>query len=204
MKTWIIACAILLGAQFAKAQQIETLSFKSKGSGGSHTKVGAYGTAIGKLSYIDGKLAVLTGGYGGILLNKKFLLGAGAYNLTNNMYVPGYTDNRKYNLWYTGGVFEYVHNSDKLFHWSAGTLIGGGGISTRTGHDHDQRDDVHARSAVFVAEPFVNVEMNITSYLRLVAGGTYRGVFGAGSNVGITDAKLSAPGFHLGIKAGLF
>jgi hypothetical protein len=203
MKTMIIACAILLGAQFAKAQQIETLSFKSKNGGGS-TKVGAYGTALGKLSYIDGKLAVFTGGYGGVLLNKKILLGAGAYSLANNIYVPGYNDNRKYNLWYTGGVFEYVHNSDKLFHWSAGTLIGGGGISTRTGHDHDQRDDVHARSAVFVAEPFVNVEMNITSYLRLVAGGTYRGVFGAGSNVGITNEKLSAPGFHLGVKAGLF
>lgn len=202
MKTFIIACVILLGTQFANAQQIETLNFKHK-SGGGNTKIGAYGTALGKLSYIDGKLAVFTGGYGGVLLNKKFLFGAGAYSLANNIYVPNYTDNRKYNLWYTGGVFEYVHNSDKLFHWSAGTLVGGGGISTRTGHN-EHRDDVHARSAVFVAEPFVNVEMNVTSYLRIVAGGTYRGVFGAGSNVGITDAKLSAPGFHLGVKAGLF
>lgn len=200
MKRLLLAVTTLLLANLAQAQQIETLSGRR---GNKPSQLGAYGALQGKLSAIDGKLAVMTGGYGGVFLNKKILLGAGAYSLANKMKVNGSGD-REWGFWYTGGVFEYVHNSDKLFHWSAGALIGGGGISDREDIDDDKgRDRVHASNAVFVAEPFVNAELNITPYIRLIAGGTYRRVFGAG-NVGITDNKLSAPSFHLGIKAGIF
>jgi hypothetical protein len=200
MKRLLLAAITLLLANFAQAQQIETLS--GKGKRPSH--FGAYGALQGKLSAIDGKLAVITGGYGGVFLNKKILLGAGGYSLANRIKINN-TDNRQVGFWYTGAVVEYVHNTDRLFHWSAGALIGGGGVSDREeirGDRHD-RDRVHASNGVVVAEPFVNAEMNITPYIRLIAGGTYRRVFGAG-NVGITDNKLSAPSFHLGIKAGIF
>lgn len=202
MKRLLLAVTVLFLANLAQAQQIETLA----GHKGGSKKLSAYGALQGKLTTIDGKLAVITGGYGGVFLNKKILLGAGGYSLTNRVKVNS-TDNREWGLWYTGGVFEYVHNSDKLFHWSAGALVGGGGVSDREdvssgNKDHD-RDIVHASNAVFVAEPFVNAEMNITPYIRLIAGGTYRQILGTG-NVGISDGKLSGPSFHLGIKAGIF
>ncbi|WP_119079862.1 hypothetical protein [Chitinophaga alhagiae] len=200
MKRLLLLVTVCSIAGLAQAQQIETLSGHRSGPG----KLAAYGALQGKLTAIDGKLAVITGGYGGVFLNKKILLGAGGYSLANRIRLNN-TDNRELGFWYTGGVFEYVHNTDKLFHWSAGMLVGGGGISERERsyrHDKD-RDRVYTSNAVFVAEPFVNAEMNITPYIRVIAGGTYRQVLGAG-NVPITDGKLSFPSFHLGIKAGIF
>lgn len=198
MKQIMLVCAVLLLSQFAKAQHIETLTSRT----GKPSSFGAYGSAQGKITAIDGKFAVMTGGYGGVFLNKKILLGAAGYSLANRIKVPQQED-RNWNVWYTGAIVEYVFNSDKLFHWSAGTLLGGGGVSQRTEY-RKGRDDVHVSSGFAVAEPFINAEMNITHYLRITAGGSWRQTFGTSSGVGITDAKLSAPAFHLGIKAGLF
>lgn len=203
MKTFTLVCALVMTAFFARAQQMETLSssFQHK-KGGAKRKLGAYGALLGRVSTFNDQFAVLTGGYGGVFLNKKIMLGAGAYSMATSPRVDNYNDNRRWNLWYTGGVVEYVHNSDKLFHWSAGALIGGGGISQRIGYDKG-RDDVFESNGFLVAEPFINAEINITSYLRIVAGGTWRQIAGAG-NADLSDSKMSGPGFHLGVKAGVF
>lgn len=205
MKTILLASIAICLAQFALAQdRIESLSSGRSAKGGP-AHFGAYGAVRGQLSSFNGDLAVYTGGYGGVFLNKKFLLGAGHYNLTNNIRPAGFS-NRKWELWYTGFVFEYVHNSDKLFHWSVGTLVGGGRLSEREytdlGNDKE-RKFTHSRSRAFVAEPFINAELNVTPWLRVVAGGAYRQVFGL-ENVALSNQKVSAPSFHLGVKAGLF
>jgi hypothetical protein len=153
---------------------------------------------------------VLTGGYGGVLLNGKWMLGAGAYSLVNNIALPGVNANGTtdyLNLWYTGLVVEYIHNSDKLIHWTAGTLIGGGGVSRRDKHRFDNNGDHndynYDRSGLFVAEPFANLEINIIKNLRFDIGASYRVVAGT-STTGITDSKLSNPSVHVGLKAGIF
>jgi len=201
----ILFALLVLGAQQAWAQHstTETLFSAKKGK----TTIGAYGVPAAKLTPIDGKFAVLTGGYGGVLLNKKIMLGAGAYSLVNNVKMPtlntaGYQD--YVNLWYTGFVGEYIHNSDKLVHWTAGALIGGGAVGRRDKWDDDfDHDHVYNNTGFFVAEPFANLELNITKFLRLDIGASYRYI--AGSNTdGITDGKLSGPSVHLGIKAGKF
>ncbi len=204
MKTFLLAIVTILFVHTTQAQQIESLSSMRKS--GSSAKIGAYGALQGKLSIMDGRLAVLPGGYGGVFLHKKFLLGAGSYSLANRLRVDA-NNSHEWGLWYAGGVFEYVHNSDKLFHWSAGVLVGGGRATEREEfrddrHDRD-RDRIHASSAAFVAEPFINAEMNITPYIRLIAGGTYRQVLGT-SGIGLSNDKLSGPSFHLGVKAGIF
>ncbi|RPE05654.1 hypothetical protein EGT74_25095 [Chitinophaga lutea] len=203
MKTFLLAILTILFVHVAQAQQIESLSDMKKS--GRASKIGAYGALQGKLSIMDGRLAVLPGGYGGIFLDKKFLIGGGSYSLANRLRVDG-NNSREWGLWYAGGVFEYVHNSDKLFHWSAGALVGGGRVTEREDvrGDHDRdRDRIHASSAAFVAEPFINAEMNITPYIRVIAGGTYRQVLGT-SGIGLGNDKLSGPSFHLGVKAGIF
>src|SRR5688500_12247932 len=162
MKTFTLACALIFTALFAQAQQqMETLSGYSKGP----KKLGAYGALLGKITTFDDRFAVLTGGYGGVFLNKKVMLGAGAYSMATSHRVDNFNDGRKWNLWYTGGVFEYVHNSDKLFHWSAGALVGGGGVSQRIGYD-EGKDDVFESDGFFVIEPYINAELNITRHIR--------------------------------------
>jgi hypothetical protein len=206
MKKALMALLILITVQQARAQHAQTLFSNS----GTHPKIGAYGVPAAKFTSIDGKFGLLTGGYGGILFNSKLMLGAGAYSLVNNVPLPGLNADGKtdyLNLWYTGLVVEYIHNSDKLIHWTAGTLIGGGGVSRRDkfrfDDDGDHNDYNYDKSGLFVAEPFANLELNIMKYLRLDIGASYRLVTGTGTS-GITDSKLSSPSIHVGLKAGVF
>lgn len=205
----ILSALLVLVAQQAWAQHATTETlFSSKN--GKKTTIGAYGAPAAKFTPIDGKFGLLTGGYGGVLLNGKVMLGAGAYSLVNNVDMPTVNTNgqKEYlNLWYTGLVFEYIHNSDKLIHWTAGTLIGGGAAGRRNKNwwdgDEFDKDHTYDNHGFFVAEPYANVELNITKYLRLDVGASYRYV--AGSNTtGITDGKLGGPSINVGLKAGKF
>lgn len=206
----ILSALLVLVAPQVWAQQVTTETLFSGGSN-KKTTVGAYGVPAAKFTPIDGKFGLLTGGYGGVLLNNKIMLGAGAYSLVNNVDLPTLNvDGRKeyLNYWYTGLAFEYIHNSHKLLHWTAGTLIGGGAAGRLDKNrwdddwDHD-RDHVYDNHGLFVAEPFANIELNITKFLRLDIGASYRYV--AGSNTtGITDGKLGGPSVNVGIKAGKF
>ncbi|SEV90090.1 hypothetical protein SAMN05428988_0278 [Chitinophaga sp. YR573] len=207
MKKALMALLILITVQQARAQHAQTL-FSNNGL--HKTRIAAYGVPAAKFTSIDGKFGVLTGGYGGVLLNGKWMLGAGAYSLVNNIALPGVNANGTtdyLNLWYTGAVVEYIHNSDKLIHWTAGTLIGGGGVSRRDKHRFDDDGDHNSynydRSGLFVAEPFANLEINIIKNLRLDIGASYRLVKGT-STTAITDSKLSNPSVHVGLKAGIF
>jgi len=205
----ILSALLVLAAQQAWAQHATTETlFPSKS--GKKTTIAAYGAAAAKFTPIDGKFGLLSGGYGGVLLNGKVMLGAGAYSLVNNVDMPTVNTNgqKEYlNLWYTGLVFEYIHNSDKLIHWTAGTLIGGGAAGRRNKNwwDGDEFDNDHTydNHGFFVAEPYANVELNITKFLRLDVGASYRYI--AGSNTtGITDGKLGGPSINVGLKAGKF
>jgi hypothetical protein len=213
MKKALLALLVLASVQQAWAQTAQTETLFSNTS--KPTKIGAYGVPAANLTSIDGNFAVMTGGYGGILLNRKWMIGAGAYSLANNItstYAPTSTPGEKQylNFWYTGLAVEYIHNTDKLIHWTAGALIGGGAVSRRNKEPFDLDDDhdhdhwrTYDRSGLFVAEPFANIELNITSYLRLDLGATYRFVHGS-NTPNISDGKLNYPSFHFGIKAGKF
>jgi hypothetical protein len=207
MKKTLLALLVLITTLQAWAQhaQTETL-FSNKGN--KKTKIAAYGAPAAKFTSIDGNFGLLTGGYAGVLFNSKIMLGAGAYSLVNNIEMPGVNTNgnKEYlNLWYTGFVAEYIHNSNKLIHWTAGTLIGGGGTSRREKRDFfsDDHDRYHDGSGFFVIEPFANLEVNIIKNLRLDVGASYRLIAGSGTT-GITDSKLSNPAVHIGLKAGVF
>jgi len=214
MKKIVLALLVLITAQQAWAQDahMETL-FTNKKSGNKKVSVGGYGAVVGKLTPMNDKLGVLTGIEGGVLLNHKIMLGAAGYGLANNIAAPHPTipnERKEYlQFWYTGLMGEYIFNSGKLVHWSAGALLGGGGVGRREGKWHDRWDDDNEGdgwydgSGFFVAEPFVGVEVNLTSFLRVSAGGSYR--FVQGSNTpGISDSDLSGPAFKFAIKAGKF
>lgn len=211
MKKALLALLVLLAVQQAWAQTAQTETLFSKKSVSS--KIGAYGVPAANLTSIGNNFAVMTGGYGGVLLNRKWMFGAGAYSLANNItstYAPSATTGYKQylNFWYTGLAVEYTHNTDKLIHWTAGALVGGGAVSRRNKANFDWDDDdkhyhSYDRSGLFVAEPFANIELNVTSYLRLDLGATYRLVLGS-NTPNISNGDLSMASFHFGIKAGKF
>lgn len=194
----------MLLAQYSFAQQSGIESLAGKGS--SKIRVGGFGAPTLKFTTFDDKMGLLMGGYAGVMLNSQLMLGAGAYALVNNIEAPRAdpADPTLYwNMWYTGFVPEYTIKSHKLFHAAVGALIGGGGVMKNERYDDFEDYDPQDYSGFFVAEPHVNVEMNITSYLRVAIGGSYRFVKGS-STTGITDNKLSGPAAHFTIKAGKF
>lgn len=207
MKTTKIVLVLItmLAAQlsFAQDSKIESLA----GGGKTKIRVGGFGAPTIKFTTFDDQLGILMGGYAGVMLNSKLMLGAGAYALVNNIEAArtNAADPTLYwNMWYTGFVPEYTFKSNKLFHAAVSTLIGGGGVMKNERYKgFDEDSDNLDYSGFFVAEPQVNFEMNITSYLRVAIGGSYRFVSGS-STQGITDDKLSGPAAHFSIKAGRF
>jgi hypothetical protein len=198
-----ITTAVLLShTGFAQDAPIESLA----GRGKTKIRVGGFGAPTVKFTTFDDQLGILLGGYAGVMLNSKLMLGAGAYALVNNIEAPrtNLADPTLYwNMYYTGFVPEYTIKSNKLFHMAVGGLIGGGGVMKNQRFKAGEESENFDHSGFFVGEPHVNFEMNITSYLRLAIGGSYR--FVSGSNTtGITDEKLSGPAAHFTIKAGRF
>ncbi|MFZ1729098.1 MAG: hypothetical protein WBQ23_06980 [Bacteroidota bacterium] len=58
--------------------------------------------------------------------------------------------------------------------------------------------------SVFVVEPAVNVELNVTEWFRISAGASYRFVSGLNELQGIEDKDLSGPSGSLSMKFGAF
>ena len=110
-----------------------------------------------KFSTVDGRFANFVGLRGGILLNDKFLIGAGGYGLTNVRTLPA--------MGYGGLVLEYSLQPHSLVNFSVGGLVGAGGVTWES---------------FFVAEPEARLRLNVTRWFRLGFGGGYRFISGAG------------------------
>ncbi|UCB45976.1 MAG: hypothetical protein JSV25_00695 [Spirochaetota bacterium] len=155
------------------------------------THGGAGGPAV-KFTYLNNTFCVLTGGYGGWIINHMFLLGGGGYGLTTDIFVSG----EKLNFGYGGLVAEYIGFSDELIHFKAGTLIGWGDAYLGPANVDNR--------GFFVLEPGADVEINIVSFFRVCAGLSYRFVIGANGITGVSDASLSGLAGELVAKFGWF
>jgi hypothetical protein len=153
-----------------------------------------------KFTDVNGDFANLAGAYGGWILNRKLLLGGGAYTLTNG--------SNSAEMTYGGAVVEYFVNPSSLVNLSFRGLAGGGSATVGgllVGHepsppgfgrgpvnemrrrsgsgypDGEFYDEVTRSSSFFVAEPELNLMLNISQKFRLSVGGGYRFIGGAGS-----------------------
>ena len=173
---------------------------------------GFYGGPVVKFSTFEDGLGLYVGGKGAWLIDHQLGIGFAGYGLTNNMDYSDYEDNElKLQTGYGGLYLEYVNDSRKLIHFSAGTLIGAGGAAYMerfrfNDHHYDEHEyeyDVVESSAYFVIEPEVSVEFNITEFFMVGIGGSYRIV----SNTDLsqhTDSDLSGPSGNITFKFGKF
>lgn len=159
---------------------------------GEEVTHGGAGGPVVKLTYLNNTFCVLTGGYGGWIINHTFLLGGGGYGLTTDIFVSG----EKLNFGYGGLVAEYIGFSKEIVHFKAGALIG-------LGDAHLGPADVDGRG-FFVLEPGADVEINVVSFFRICAGLSYRFVIGATGISGVSDASLSGLSGELVAKFGWF
>ena len=202
-KTFILSILLLFAAGTVQAQEEETLL-----SGGLES--GGYGAPVVKFTNFKGEFAVMAGGYGGWLINHSFLLGGGGYGLATQHHLASssgseiFPDNGRIEFGYGGGILEYIFSPKAVIHSTISLLIGGGAVSVGQ-HWEDYTNWMHGYQAdgVFVLEPSLNVELNVTTFFRVNAGGSYRYVSGV-STAGLTNADLSGASINLALKFGSF
>ncbi len=198
-KLFIIFTIIFSANAFAQEQTLVSGKLES----------GGYGAPVIKFSSVNKSFALFVGGYGGWLINHTFMIGGGGYGLVNNInfpqgpvldyyYVPL---ERKIQFGYGGLMLEYIGNYEKLVHYSFSVLIGAGGI-TYGYRDFEYNSDYPVNS-VFVLEPAVNLEINITTFFRIDCGAGYRLVTGV-NMYGLKNADMGGPSLNLAFKFGKF
>jgi len=164
----------------AQEEGIQTLF-----SGNKDIRVGSYAGIEIKGSQLDGGFnGLFMGGRGGMTLNNVFTIGGAGYGMipTKKLDCPIVGHENEKNNYLTGGYgglfLEFISSPNKLVHFTANTLIGAGGITYVRAYESNnvEIDETvkHPASFVFVIEPGIAMEMNLTEFLRMSLGVSYR------------------------------
>jgi hypothetical protein len=136
-----------------------------------------------KFSEVDGEFANFVGLHGGWIFNRKFMVGFGGHGLTN--------EPNRIHMGYGGLVLEYFFFPEKLWHFAVRGLIGAGGVEWhRRGHT----------DAFFVAEPEVNLMLNVTRRFHIGFGTGYRYIRDAGPR----NDDLSGPTANMTFRIDIY
>lgn len=171
---------------------------------------GGYGGPRVMLSTINSEMGVLVGGHGGWVLNHALFVGGGGYALVNQLETPTSTstERRYVDFGYGGLEVGAIVASNSLIHFRVSTLVGGGGLSSsrRNYHDYDYDDHDYHRSAdvFFMAEPTVEMVVNMTPWLRLTAGASYRYIDGIEADSDFSNSDFTGPSGVLSLNFGKF
>jgi hypothetical protein len=168
--------------------------------------LGGFGAPVIRVSEVQDDWALFIGGRGGAIINHAFVIGGGGYVCTEavNQDITEVTTGEAPDLvmMYGGLEAEYIAFSHKLVHFTAQVLVGGGALAEEEDRAaltyHDEVFD-----GFFVAEPGVNVELNILPFFRVAAGAGYRYVDGVELE-GIGNGDLTGVTYSLQFKFGYF
>lgn len=134
--------------------------------------------------------SLLTGAYGGLLVNGTYMLGIAGYGLVTDVEFDGIisetSEPKTLNLHmgYAGVMLGATILRREMIHLSVPVLFGAGSIDvsdqqffgTNLGSDTDFTIE---SSVFFVVEPGLQLEFNITKSFRIAAGANYRWVQGS-------------------------
>lgn len=198
-----LLCLLVVAAVFPVCSQEKTLLDIE------NIEHGGYGAFVTKVTTINGEGAILMGGRGGWIINHTFAIGGGGYGLVNNIHSRniGPWGEHFVSLGYGGLDLEAIVNSDDIVHFSVHALIGAGSVGFRNdwtdGWDDNSNNYDHHTDGFFVAEPGVNVDLNVTPWFRMSAGASYRYIGGVASDAS-TNTDLSGPSGMLTFRFGKF
>jgi len=168
--------------------------------------LGVYGGPEFKLTSFNGEVGFMTGGKGGLIINKSFTIGGGGYSIvTNHKVYDTDLDNSPWaniDFGYGGLILEYVNNPNKLVHFTGGILIGAASVSYSGGiYGFPQDVNWHRESSTFfILEPELGIDVNLIRYLRLGVDLSYR--LAVGGDMTKTKASdISGLSANLSIRA---
>lgn len=209
----MILVAIPLYSQTVKEQdervenrnkEYRTLLDQSAGNGG-------YGALTLGYTMIDGRNGLLMGGRGEWIIGHGLGLGFGGYGFIND---PTYNvdDNLYYSLTggYGGFVIEPIIMGRWPVHIALPVLLGAGGVALTSYSDEVfmqlEPYDVFLEdaSAFLVAEPGIELELNMVRWMRLAFFGSYRFTTNIVSMGSINDKAINGWSAGITFKVGSF
>ena len=168
---------------------------------GGRVEHGGFGGPYVKFTQVNGQFGLLVGGRGAWVINHVFAIGGGGCGLANN--VDSGRPDSLLSFGYGGGILEWIIRSDEVLHFTAETLIGGGGIGLFQEDQANSGNRDHHSDGVFVLEGAANLELNVATWFRVAAGVGYRMVSGV-EIAGLENSDFSGPAATLMLKFGKF
>ena len=217
MKTIIATFLITLFTSALGYAQTENNSDEVQTLFGSGAKVtGWFIDFNNTFSQLNGQSGYMPGFAGGIIMNRNFKIGLIGKTLASHETSLQYNDIFDEPVYLVGGhgglFFEASPIDNKLFHISLPLIIGGGGaeyLSKETYPDIEDEGEPDycqrqmSMSAYWIIEPGANIEMNVTGFMRLYAGYSYRWMMGL--NLANTESNaLNGSNFNFGVRFGKF
>lgn len=203
MQTRILIIALMAFSTFGFSQEIRTLTSNN----GTETKtIGGYGGPLIQASNINNDWGIVIGGKGGFIVNRKFAMGGiGKALVSTNNFVGddlNGNENASLNMSYgVGGIFfEYIVKLESPIHFTIPLNIMGGGVTVE---DANSEDSEIESSGMFVIEPGINVELNVSQNFIPAINLSYRQAFGS-SLENLSDQDISGVNIGLIFKFGSF
>lgn len=194
----VLAQTSVSGDSVESASEVQTLIPAGK------IESGGFGALVVKVGPVNNNVGVFWGARGGWVINRTFVLGGGGYGFTDAMYTGKATVDTNIAFGYGGLELEYLIHSNNLLHATIVTLIGAGGFTVfrRYGSSSEEHYGTTLYSAgCFVAEPAVNIELNVLSWMRLQLGVGYRFATGIDATIGATHYGNSTVSGVFGVGA---
>jgi hypothetical protein len=173
----------------------------------SDVRHGGFGSLIYGFTSVNGEVVMLRGTRGAWILNltpqHALHIGLAGYRTASDAPVLNWPHQDiarpDIRINYGGFEVEYVNRSYRLVHFGTQLLIGSGSVR----YDNRNIAVENTRDQYFVAQPGVNVILNVTRWFRISAGGYYR--YAANVNLdGTSDSDLSGITGILGLRFGRF
>jgi hypothetical protein len=217
MKTIIstLTCVLLL-TTIARAQET-TEKHQQQALFSSGSKISGWFVGMNNTStQLNNHYANLPGFQAGVVMNHNFQVGfAGRSFSWNETYLrfDDVMDEPSYlNGGYGGLYLEASPGAHRLIHITFPLIIGGGGAvylshDRLPGHnnfpDWDFNRNILSSSPFFVVEPGANAEINLTGFIKIYAGYSYRWIHGLNLDNTRRNA-LNGSNLNIGLKFGKF
>lgn len=209
MKTRLLLTHLLIAliAFSTAAQEVQSIFSEGRDTGG-------YGALSNKFTYIGGEFANLCEVYGGVFINRRWMVGMSFAGSTNDIKVPleysvDPVNPMTYQYGQGGLVVERVFNSNRPVHFVL-SMFSGVGFSAQYNRNewydynyNSNSSSLHNENWFYVLEPGAQLEMNLFRWMRLSPGVSYRKTYGS-DGLGLSDTSLSDWTYNITLKFGGF
>ena len=208
--SFLICCVFSLSAQkyIDSNDPDEVKSLLSKDN-----VITGFGGLDSKIGYFNEEIGLFSGAFGGVIINRHYLLGMAGYGLvTSNKFtgmVPGFDTPKELNIYggYGGLLIGGIIAPKSMIHLTIPIILGAGNIYISDENFFNNTIDTDFtidQSTFFVIEPGLQIEANITPVFRISLGATFRMVKGSGLDQPINDDALSDLSGLLSFRFGRF